>query len=206
MSSVKACLRFFTDALLEFPDPQCYWCRPAVRALAKMPAQERPHVIWATGGPWTSLLVGKRLAQAFNVPFIADFRDPWIGGYELFSSKLLHKKSISLERGVCAAAARVILNTEELRLRFCSVYPEWQHKFVTITNGYAEEVRSFSLPGETWAIQERKGWSPYAQAVSFWYCPWQSETHCVVPCHPETERGGDGGCLPPAAQTVGAWM
>ena len=145
-SSVRACFRFVTEALLDFPDPQCHWYRPAVRVLAKMPAQEQPHVIWATGGPWTSLLVGKRLAQEFNIPFIADFRDPWIDGVEVerFSSKLLYKKATSLERGVCAAAARVILNTEELRLRFCSVYPEWQHKFVTITNGYAEELRSVS--------------------------------------------------------------
>ncbi len=145
-SSVRACFRFLTEALLDFPDPQCHWYRPAVRVLAKMSAEERPHVIWATGGPWTSLLVGKRLAQEFNIPFIADFRDPWIDGEEVerFSSKLLRKKATSLERGVCAAAARVILNTDELRLRFCSVYPEWQHKFVTITNGYAEELRSVS--------------------------------------------------------------
>ncbi len=145
-SSMRAYFRFLTEALLDFPDPQCHWYRPAVRVLAKMSVQERPHVVWATGSPWTSLLVGKRLAQEFNIPFIADFRDPWIDGVEVgrFSSKLLYKKSTSLERGVCAAAARVILNTEELRLRFCSVYPEWQHKFVTITNGYAEELRSVS--------------------------------------------------------------
>jgi hypothetical protein len=102
--------------------------------------------------------VGKRLAQAFNIPFIADFRDPWIGGYELFSSMLLREKSKSLERGVCAVAARVILNTEELRLRFCSVYPEWQHKFVTITNGYAEELRSVSpSQGNLGAIARTEG-------------------------------------------------
>jgi hypothetical protein len=123
-----------------------------------MPAQERPHVIWATGGPWTSLLVGKRLAQEFDIPFIADFRDPWVGGYEFFSSKLLHKKAKGLERGVCAAAARVILNTEELRLRFCSEYPEWQHKFVTITNGYAEELHSVSpSQGNLGAIARTEG-------------------------------------------------
>jgi len=157
-SSVRACLRFMTDVLLQFPDPQCHWYRPAVRALETMPAQERPHVIWATGAPWTSLLVGKRLAQEFNVPFIADFRDPWVGGFEFFSSKLLHKKAKSLERGVCALAARVILNTEELRLQFCSVYPEWQHKFVTITNGYAEELRSLSpSPGNRGTLARKEG-------------------------------------------------
>jgi hypothetical protein len=143
-SLVRSSLRLLSDALLEFPDPQCHWYRPAVRALANMPVQGRPHIIWATGGPWTSLLVGKRLAQEFNIPFVADFRDPWVGGYEFFASKSLHEKAKNLERGVCAVAARVILNTEELRLRFCSVYPEWQHKFVTITNGYAEENPSVS--------------------------------------------------------------
>ena len=144
MSLLRTGLRFLTDALLEFPDPQGPWFRPAVQTLSKMPPQERPHVIWATGGPWTSLLVGMRLAERFNIPFIADFRDPWIGGVEYFASTLLRKKAKSLERDVCGSAARVILNTEELRLRFCAVYPEWQHKFVTITNGYAEELRAVS--------------------------------------------------------------
>jgi hypothetical protein len=123
-----------------------------------MQAQEQPHVIWATGGPWTSLLVGKRLAQELDIPFIADFRDPWVGGSHLFSSKLLHKTMKRLEREVCAVAARVILNTEELRLRFCSVYPEWQHKFVTITNGYAEELRPVSpSPGNLGTIARTEG-------------------------------------------------
>lgn len=143
-SSIRAYFRFLTEILLEFPDPQCHWIRPAVRACVNIPVEERPNVIWATGGPWTSLLVGKQLAEKFNVPFIADFRDPWVGGFEFFSSKTLHRKAQGLERCVCAAAARVILNTEELRLRFCAVYPEWQHKFVTITNGYAEELRAVS--------------------------------------------------------------
>lgn len=157
-SSVRACLLFLTDSLLAFPDPQCHWYRPAVRALANMQAQEQPHVIWATGGPWTSLLVGKRLAQGLDIPFIADFRDPWVGGSHLFSSKLLHKTMKRLEREVCAVAARVILNTEELRLRFCSVYPEWQHKFVTITNGYAEELRPVSpSPGNLGTIARTEG-------------------------------------------------
>ena len=154
-SPVKASLRFMSDAILEFPDPQCHWYRPAVRALAKMSTPQRPDVIWATGGPWTSLLVGKQLAREFNVPFVADFRDPWIGGFEFFSSKILRKKARGLERGVCAAAACVILNTEELRLRFCAEYPEWQHKFVTITNGYADELRSVSPRQDDRAEQER---------------------------------------------------
>lgn len=132
--------RFVFDAWLNFPDPQSRWYEPAVRAMVGRSAAKRPDVIWATGGPWTSLLVGKRLAQQWAVPFVADFRDPWIGGHEFFSSTFLHRRAAQLEQSVCEAASRVILNTEELRNRFCQQYPQWQTKFVVITNGYAQEM------------------------------------------------------------------
>jgi glycosyltransferase involved in cell wall biosynthesis len=132
--------RFVFDAWLHFPDPQSRWYEPAVRAVVGRSAAKRADVILATGGPWTSLLVGKRLAQQWAVPFVADFRDPWVGRHELFSSTLLHRRAARLERSVCEAASRVILNTEELRVRFCEQYPQWQTKFVAITNGYPQEM------------------------------------------------------------------
>ena len=132
--------RFVFDAWLNFPDPQSSWYGPAVRAMAAQSDAKRPDIVWATGGPWTSLLVGKRLAQQWEVPFVADFRDPWVGGHEFFSSALLHRRAARLEQSVCEAASRVILNTEELRIRFCEQYPQWQTKFVAITNGYAQEM------------------------------------------------------------------
>ena len=130
--------RLVLDAVLAFPDPQYRWYKPAVRTMSIRSEVQRPEVIWATGGPWTSLLVGRHLAQRWMVPFVADFRDPWVGGHEFFSSKLLHRRAARLERAVCEVANRVVLNTEELRARFCSEYPQWQHKFVAITNGYPE--------------------------------------------------------------------
>ena len=138
-----AFMRLAADYLFTFPDPQCSWFRPVMRAIPAFLNHEQPQLVWATGPPWTSLLVGKHIAQRYNIPFVADFRDPWMGGYRFFSSRLLHRKAEIAERTVCAAAARVVLNTAELRARFCSVYPNWWHKFITITNGYAEEVPSF---------------------------------------------------------------
>jgi Glycosyl transferase 4-like domain len=139
-SAFATARRFVFDAWLSFPDPQSRWYQPAVRAMVGRSAAKRPDVILATGGPWTSLLVGKRLAQQWEVPFVADFRDPWVGRPELFSSTLLHRRAARLEWSVCEAASRVILNTEELRVRFCEQYPQWQTKFVVITNGYPQEM------------------------------------------------------------------
>ena len=81
--------RFLANGLLALPDPQCQLFQPAVRAMSRMPIDERPDVMWATGTPQTTLLVEKRLAKNLCVPWIADFRDPWIGeyGYNFFSQR-----------------------------------------------------------------------------------------------------------------------
>lgn len=128
------------DWVFSFPDIQCYWRRPAIRRLWNLPPAERPDLVYATGNPWTSFLVGKALARRFGVPLIVDFRDPWTLSpqYGLFSSSFLSRKAKRLERAVCRAAARIVLNTEELRVRFCTDYPEFSGKCVAITNGFDE--------------------------------------------------------------------
>lgn len=136
--------KLFAEASWEFPDLQSPWCRPAMRALTRVSTQDRPDLIWATGRPWTGLLVGLRQARRWKVPFIADFRDPWVAGQQhdtseyRRSAKMLWKRAQRLERSVCEGAARVILNTDELREAFCMTYPELSEKFVVIPNGYPE--------------------------------------------------------------------
>lgn len=128
--------------LFSFPDPQCFWLRPAIERLAQIPRKDYPDVVFATGGPWTSLLVGKALAKKFVVPFVADFRDPWTNNPNReFLSASLDRKHRDLERAVCTAAARVIVNTEELRAQFRRDNPALKEKFITITNGFNHEHR-----------------------------------------------------------------
>lgn len=130
------------ERLFSFPDPQCFWLRPAVQRLAQIPRNEFPDVVFATGGPWTSLLVGRALAKNFRVPFVADFRDPWTNNPNReFPSTSLERKHRDLERAVCAAAARVIVNTEELRAQFRLDNPTLKEKFITITNGFDNDHR-----------------------------------------------------------------
>jgi glycosyltransferase involved in cell wall biosynthesis len=127
------------DYLLSFPDPQCFWFRPAVRWLSTLSSHERPDVVFATGSPWTSLLVGKALAHRFNVPFIADFRDPWTRNPYKRPSPFLSRRAMKIERAICVAAARVVTNTPELCKMFLNDYPDLAEKFITITNGFDNE-------------------------------------------------------------------
>ncbi|HEY6881693.1 MAG TPA: hypothetical protein VI299_26885 [Polyangiales bacterium] len=36
-----------------------------------------PDVVWSTADPWSSHALAMRVARALQVPWIADFRDPW---------------------------------------------------------------------------------------------------------------------------------
>lgn len=139
---------YLLDRMFAFPDPQCAWLNPALTFATKMPGTETPHVVFATGGPWTSFLVGRRLAEFWRVPFIADYRDPWTGNpYVSFGSKSLNERARQLERGICEAAARVITNTHELRERLVKDYPNIEKKSLTITNGFDPDSFAVALEG-----------------------------------------------------------
>lgn len=122
---------------LSFPDAQCFWLKRAVRRLWNIAPTEYPDAVFATAGPWTSLLVGKALAKKFGVPFVADFRDPWTHNpnRQQFSAALFerHKR---LEKEICKWAVKIIANTDELTAQFRRDYPGCDGKFITITNGF----------------------------------------------------------------------
>lgn len=65
-----------------FPDSKVGWLPFAVRTGKKVIAQFQPKVIFASAPPWTALLVGEKLSRWSGLPFVADFRDPWPGGFE----------------------------------------------------------------------------------------------------------------------------
>jgi hypothetical protein len=59
----------------------------------------------------------------------------------------MRRRSQRLERAVCAAAARVILNTDALHAQFVEVYPEFAHKCLTLTNGFDPEAAAPAVHG-----------------------------------------------------------
>jgi len=129
--------RLLLDWTFEFPDPQCAWLSSVTAYAKRMSRAEIPDIVFATGGPWTSLLAGRRLAESWRVPFIADYRDPWTSNpYVSFASAWLNAEARRLEESVVRTASRVITNTHELRLQLQKDYPGLVQKALTITNGF----------------------------------------------------------------------
>lgn len=67
---------FFT--LAHWPDRHIGWAPYAVRAGDALLATWRPDVIFASSPPPTTLVAADILARRHNLPWIADFRDPWV--------------------------------------------------------------------------------------------------------------------------------
>ena len=72
------------------PDPRCLWIGPSVRFLKKYLEEHPVDLIVSTGPPQSMHLIGRRLALATGIPWIADFRDPW--------TKIFYFKHLSMTR------------------------------------------------------------------------------------------------------------
>lgn len=68
---------------LLFPDSKAGWFPFASRIGRHIIDREKPAAIFATGPPFTALLLGVRLKAHGHIPLVTDFRDPWPTGFTL---------------------------------------------------------------------------------------------------------------------------
>ena len=120
-----------------FPDAQVGWVRLGARAGRSVAKRERFDVIYSTAPPVSTHLVAARLKRSTGLPWVADFRDPWIGNpfaHDLRGPKGWMQRR--MERAIVTQADRVVLAMDRLRDMFVARYPDMAHKFVYIPNGY----------------------------------------------------------------------
>lgn len=78
-----------------------FWLRKNI--ILETIEQINPDVLWSTGDPWSSHWLARQIAQKKNVPWVADFRDPWtLGDINL-------KERSSFSRAVDERAERKIV-------------------------------------------------------------------------------------------------
>lgn len=84
---------------------------PAVGPGSSTGVSDRPQVVLATGGPWSSVIAGWRIARRLHLPLVVDYRDPWTVDFPGRSSRdgfLASRLSPGLERRVLSDAAAVV--------------------------------------------------------------------------------------------------
>ncbi|PIE33111.1 hypothetical protein CSA56_13075 [candidate division KSB3 bacterium] len=142
--SVSQRLQDFLMELLTTPDSQIGWMPSAVRAGRKIINTDKIDLIYATGGPWTCLLISAILKKFTKRPLVMDFRDPWVANPSRRSNnKFLRSLENVMERKVLAIADHIIANTAELKQDFLERYQFLTpNKVTTIPNGFEEYVES----------------------------------------------------------------
>lgn len=124
---------------LLIPDPRCFWIKPSVKFLLKYLKENPVDAIISTGPPHSMHLIAHKIHKKTNLPWIADFRDPWtnIDFYrELNLTFLADKIHHRFERKVLCDATKVVSVTPT----WCNELSELGNKeTILVHNGYDED-------------------------------------------------------------------
>ena len=121
------------------PDARRGWKPYAVAKASELITNEQIDAIITTGPPHSTHLIGQKLKAKFNLPWIADFRDPWT---EIFNNQYLPftKASIAKDKEYEASVLRDCDIATVIGDGMKTVFPQqYRHKMKVITNGYDDD-------------------------------------------------------------------
>lgn len=110
-SGWKESLSVWLRGNLFIPDARRWWIRPSVRFLKRYLQEHPVDAIISTGPPHSMHLIAKALHERFEIPWVADFRDPWTDIDYYKDLKLMRcsdRRHHRLERQVLVGATRVV--------------------------------------------------------------------------------------------------
>ena len=120
-----------------FPDEQVGWVPGAIAAGIAADGEDRVAAIYSSGPPWSSHLVAAAIQGLSSLPWVADFRDPWIGNAYAAPLPAPHRAAHAwLERAVVERARATVFASAGVRDEYARRYPALADRFVTIHNGY----------------------------------------------------------------------
>lgn len=131
-------LRYLISRYVLLVDEQIGWFPFAINAARQIIAKQDIHAVLSTSPPYTTHLIGQKIKRSFHLPWIADFRDPWVGNFSISHPSAWHAQfNAHLEKSVVINADRVITVSEPMREAFAQRYPDQAPtKFCTIPNGF----------------------------------------------------------------------
>jgi glycosyltransferase involved in cell wall biosynthesis len=129
----------FLGKIARYLAPEAHWLLKARPACNRMIAAHRPHAIITSSPPGCVHLLGRWLQKRHALPWLADFRDPWITNRKLERRTMHDRLAKYWEAEVMKHATTLIANTPLNHAGWAAAYPQQAHKMVTITNGYDPE-------------------------------------------------------------------
>ncbi len=134
-------LREWFSRFLITPDSRLGWIPSAVRAGLEAVRHRRPEVIYSTSPYMSSHLIALILHRCTRIPWVADFRDPWVDNpFRQLGFPSLRAWDSFLEWMVLRSASRVVCNTPTMAETLCRRQPWVARKCATIMNGIDRDL------------------------------------------------------------------
>lgn len=140
LRTVLSPMRAILQHALYFPDDANLWAWHAYRAAAHVIRRQRVDAIFSTSSPASAHLVGAALSKRFDLPLIADFRDPWTRNIpRQHDPKLRRVLERQLEITVLKRASGIVYISDRLADLARTAFPMISaSKFHVIENGFDE--------------------------------------------------------------------
>lgn len=130
------------------PDARKFWITPSIKYLRHYLKENRVDAMISTGPPHTTHLIAMGVKEKLNIPWVADFRDPWtnIDFYDqLRLSNWADKKHRRLEKEVLRKADKVITVSWSWAKDFKQI--SGRSDIEVITNGFdPADFKGINLP------------------------------------------------------------
>lgn len=129
-------------ATLFVPDARIGWLYFGYALGRKIVRQENIDVLYSSAPPYTTHLIGLKLKRKSGLPWVADFRDSWIGWLSTpqWRPRVSRKIETVMERSVLAEADRVLTVSEGVREHLLERHPELRDdRWRLLPNGFDPE-------------------------------------------------------------------
>jgi glycosyltransferase involved in cell wall biosynthesis len=126
---------------LFIPDARKFWIKPSVKYLVNYLKEHPVDAVVSTGPPHSMHLIALGIKRKLNIPWLADFRDPWTN-IDFYKDLLLSKWADNLhhqqEQKVLTNSDKICTIGNTMKSEFINkeIIPE---KIKVITNGFDED-------------------------------------------------------------------
>jgi glycosyltransferase involved in cell wall biosynthesis len=109
-----------------------------MKSIQQFVKEVNPHLLWSTGDPWSSHWLGKKIAERHDIPWVADFRDPWTLGNITLKKRanFAHRIDQKHEQKTIKAASSLTFTSKSTRALYTQTYPKASSKAYTIYNSF----------------------------------------------------------------------